>query len=265
MRRPGLLVLAMCWALLLLAVPVAATQDVAPPQSQVQPDHAVAPLSEAEDRELTRWLKAMAKWQRYDAKWYNRPARDGLGRIVARQRPPEAPEWLGTYCAAAERIDALMLEPRMTTACQLLADPRASLESVPTGVQAARIAAEQEPKHTSFLSRVHLDGLWTTAATTGRFYGLIGSHVSLVDVGRLQIFGPPGVLILSVPDGENSRRITLGYTWGLSYRLTDVRLFSSKDMTLFVNVSRVWLAGASDAQGSSYTIAGFSLAPIKSP
>jgi hypothetical protein len=260
MRRPGRL-LAICSALCLLAIPVgAAAQDEAVPQSHPE-DHAPARLSEAQERELTTWLKAMANWQRYEAKWHNRPARDAWGRIAARQRPPEAPGWLAAYCDAAAQA-ALILEARTTTACRLLVDPRAPLESVPTGVQAARIADEQ-PKHTSFLSRVHLDGLWTTAATTGRFYGLIGSHVTLVDVGRLQIFGPPGVLILSVPDGADSRRITLGYTWGLSYRLTDVRLFTSKDMTLFVNVSRVWLAGAGDGQGSSYTIAGFSLAPNK--
>jgi hypothetical protein len=87
--------------------------------------------------------------------------------------------------------------------------------------------------------------------------------VSLVDVGRLQVFGPPGVLLLSVPDGENSRRITLGYTWGVSLRLTDVRLFApTRNMTLFLNVSKVWLDfGDERSKFRGFDIAGFSLAP----
>jgi len=121
-------------------------------------------------------------------------------------------------------------------------------------------------KHTSFLTRVHIDGLWTTASSNNRFYGLVGSHVSLVDVGRLQVFGPPGVLLLSVPDASGSRRITLGYTWGLSVRLADVRIFGpTRDMTLFLNVSKVWIATGSEGQGTSrgYDMMGFSIAPRK--
>ena len=85
-------------------------------------------------------------------------------------------------------------------------------------------------------------------------------------MGRLQVFGPPGVLLLSVPDVNGDRRLTLGYTWGLSVRLTDVALFGrSKDMTLFLNVSKVWTATGADSQGtgSGYDMMGFSIAPRK--
>lgn len=255
MPRPAGLLALTCALLIGISV-TAAAQDVG------DLDASGLALSPAQDRELAKWLKAMEKWQRYDARWFNRPARDRLGRVTARQPPPDPPEWLGAHCAAAGVLDA---DGRTTTACRLFEDPRAPMGSVPAHVQAARLAAEEGPKHSSFLTRVHIDGLWTTTSTNGRFYGIIGSHVSLVDVGRLQVFGPPGVLLLSVPNGEGSRRLTLGYTWGLSIRLTNVRVFGSKKMTLFVNVSKVWTASGADNAGTSrgYDIVGLSLAPSK--
>jgi hypothetical protein len=257
--RPPLGVLALTCSLLLGVGGAAAAQQPGSPPTAADPS--LAPLSQSEDRELAAWLAAMAKWQRYDAKWQNRPARDGLWRITARRPLPAAPAWLAARCAAADAANVLELEPRLTTACRLVADPRTPIESAP----AVPVPAEQPPKHSSFLTRVHIDGLWSTTSTSGRIYGLIGSHVSLVDVGRLQVFGPPGVLVLSVPDNDGSRRITLGYTWGLSVRLTDMRLFGGKDMTLFVNLSKVWVASGADDRASArgYDIVGFSIAPRK--
>jgi hypothetical protein len=94
-------------------------------------------------------------------------------------------------------------------------------------------------------------------------YGIIGSHVSLVDVGRLQVFGPPGVMLLTLPDEHGGRRVTLGYTWGLSPRLADVRIgAAAKNLTLFLNVTKVFLkSGSSNTRG--FDTVGFSLAPRK--
>lgn len=254
--------LALSCSLLLGLVPPTAAQGP-PAESSLPPSTpAFVALSPAQDRELEKWLSAMDKWQRYDAKWYNRPVHDGWGRPDARrQQPPDPPVWLEAYCTAAAVV--VEVDERTMKACRLLADPRAGNASLPTPGKASRTDAEKPPKHSSFWTRVHLDGLWTTSPTGGRFYGIIGSHVSLVDVGRLQVFGPPGVLLLSVPDGENSRRITLGYTWGVSLRLTDVRLFGpTKNMTLFLNVSKVWLDfGDERSKFRGFDIAGFSLAP----
>ena len=147
-------------------------------------------------------------------------------------------------------------------ACRLVEDPRATLNPA---MLAAQLGGEN-PKHSSFLSRLHIDGLWTTTPSGPRFYGIIGSHVSLVDVGRLQVFGPPGVMLLTVPNGRGGRRVTFGYTWGLSLRLTDVRIAApTKNLTLFLNVTKVFVAsGASGAQATKgYDIVGFSLAPRK--
>ena len=82
----------------------------------------------------------------------------------------------------------------------------------------------------------------------------------------MQFFGPPGVLLLTVPDGKGGRRMTFGYTWGLSVRLADIRLNGpTKNMTLFLNVSKVWLGSGEPLTNnrSGYDIIGFSIAPRK--
>lgn len=251
--------LAVPWSIWIIMVATAAAQG--PP---AQPPPASNPgfmgLSPGQEREIDQWLSAMEKWQQYDATWRNRPVRDTWGRIVPRRTPPDPPAWLEAHCTAAA---AEVLEPdeRTVKACRLLADPRAGTESLPA--QAARMQDETPPRRSSFWTRVHVDGLWTTSATGRWFYGIIGSHVTLVDIGRLQVFGPPGILLLSVPDGPDSRRITIGYTWGVSVRLTDVRLFApTRNMTLFLNVSRVW-ADSGDAEPNlgGLDMVGFSLAP----
>ena len=255
-------VLAVSCSLLFALANVAVAQQIPPPKSS-PPANSPPFIAPSPDQisQLETWLSAMEKWRQDDAKWRNRPVHDGWGRIAAREPPPDAPEWLEAYCVSVAAAGIVEIEAH-TKACRLLADPRASIESVPPPVH----AAEKPPKHSSFLSRVHLDGLWTTTSTGARLYGIVGSHLSIVDVGRVQIFGPPGVLLLSVPDGDGGRRIALGYTWGVSVRLVDLRLAApTKNLTLFLNVSKVWLSDASEIGGNArgFDIVGFSIAPRK--
>ena len=219
----------------------------------------ITALSADQERELGAWLAALQKWQEYDAKWRNRPVHDGWGRVVARPTPPEAPAWLRARCAMLADALALDIEPRTATACRLLDDPR-----VTSAALAAKPPAEAHPKHSMFLTRMHLDGLATTSQTQARTYGIVGFHVSLVDIGRVQLFGPPGVLLLTVPGELGGRSVTVGYTWGLSIRLSDIRLNSrTKNMTLFLNISKAWTGGGESAGGSAggYDIVGLSIAP----
>ncbi len=223
-------------------------------------------LDAAQQRELDGWLDAMRKWQRVDKRWHNEPAHDPFGRIIPRAVRPATPEWLEARCALFAPAAVATLPPPLGPACRLLAgfaeDPVA--DALRASTQAARLGNEKLQKNT-FLTRVHLDGLWTSTASDVRIYGLVGSHISLVDVGRVQFFGPPGVILLSVPDASGERRIRAGYTWGMSVRLSDVRLFaSSKNMTLFLTVSKVWVPGGTAydrLQPGGLDIAGFSLAP----
>lgn len=221
-------------------------------------------LTEAESKQLDAWLSSMRKWQRFETRWHNEAAHDPFGRILPRRHEPDPPEWLDVRCVGLGTL-VQTLEGRLGEACRVLAGERtdASAEAIRTSTQATRADRERLVKN-SFLTRVHIDGLWTTTSTDTRLYGLFGSHISLVDVGRVQFFGPPGILVLSVPDGRGSRELKMGYTWGMSVRLTDVKLFSpTKNLTLFLTMSKVWITGSAyDALNTGgFDIAGFSLAP----
>ena len=102
--------------------------------------------------------------------------------------------------------------------------------------------------------------------SAARLYGIVGTHISLVDAGRVQVFGPPGILLLTVPDGNGGRRVSLGYTWGASLRLADVRVGApTKNFSVFLNVTKLFVtSGAIGPYGSQgYNIVGLSLAPLK--
>jgi len=240
-----------------------AVASATPALAQVLSDESREPLvidviSPQQDRELGEWLNRMDAWRRFQTKHENRPAWDAFGRVEARPELPEPPGWLPGYCASIAALGIIDLTER-GRGCSLLADPR-SVDAPPPP------STEEPERYGTFLTRLHLDGLWVTTSNGPRAYGLIGSHLTLVDVGRVQIFGPPGVLLLSVPDGAGGRRTTLGYTWGLSVRLTDVRMMSrTKNMTLFLTMSKVWVGGGDPEQfgARSFQIAGLSLAPRK--
>jgi len=253
----------LCWSLLGFTS-FAAAQEPAPapvaPSAATTPE--IAALTPEQDGQLAAWFSDMVKWQKYDEKWRNRPVHNGWGGIGERKAPPDMPAWLPGHCGALAEAHLAGLDGRSEQACKLVEDPRATLNP---SILAAQTAGENA-KHSSFLTRVHLDGLWTTTQNGSRFYGIIGSHVSLVDVGRLQVFGPPGVMLLTEPNGHGGRRVTFGYTWGLSLRLTDVRVGApTKNLTLFLNVTKVFVgSSASGAQATKgYDIVGFSLAPRK--
>jgi hypothetical protein len=254
----------LCAAVVLLAT-AAEAQNLSP--SPYPPDSAIveipAPTLEQE-AQLTAWLTEIKKWQQYDEKWRNRPVHNGWAQIVDRKPSPAAPEWLTAHCDLIRAARLGGVDERTDVGCRVLDDPRASFAAVPVplGVPAD---AEKTP-HTSFLTRLHFDGMWSTTSTHGRIYGLVGTHMSLVDIGRVQVWGPPGVMLLTVPDGYGGRRATLGYTWGLSVRLTDMRMGApTKNVTLFLNVSKVFIGMPENSTTTSrgFDIVGFSIAPRK--
>src|SRR5690348_16954394 len=102
--------------------------DAGAPSVALSADHA---------RQLDLWLSAMEKWQRYAARWHNRPVHNGWGGIGEREPRPEPPGWLAAHCDAAAAARVLDLEVRMATACRLLDDPASPMKAVPTPAQAA--------------------------------------------------------------------------------------------------------------------------------
>jgi len=264
MRRPLPLALLFC-AVLPVARPVCA-QDAAPlPSTAIRLAPPPEPLTDAQRDELDTWLDGMRKWQRMDKKWHNEPAHNPFGGIADRAPRPDPPSWLPAQCAPFPQYMLTAVPAPLGPACRLLAgleeDPAAA--AIQASTAAARTSAERTVKST-FLTRVHIDGLWTSMSTDVQMYGLFGSHISLVDVGRIQFFGPPGVIMLLVPDGRGSHETRLGYTWGISIRLGDVRIFSpTKNLTLFLTMSKVWMTGGpyDSLNPGGIELIGFSLAP----
>jgi hypothetical protein len=259
--RFSLAVFSMCAA---LAAAPAFAQSAPLPSRPLTLSPPADALSPAEARELDTWLRDVTKWQKDAKRWPNEPAHDPFGRIIRRASKPAEPEWLAARCdALGQTAD---LTSALGSACRVLAELHAdpSADAIRSTITAKRQSGEKIVKD-SFLTRVHIDGLWTTTSTDVRMYGLVGSHISLVDIGRVQFFGPPGVIVLSVP-GPRGREIRAGYTWGMSVRLRDIRLFSpTKNMTLFLTMSKVWLTGGTydKLAPGGFDIAGFSIAPRK--
>jgi hypothetical protein len=129
----------------------------------------------------------------------------------------------------------------------------------------ARIVREQERHEitkTRFWERIHLDGLWAVTQTGSRIYGLIGMHVTPVAVGRVQFFGPPGIILLSVPS-EEGRVTRLAYTWGVSVELFEFKLpGTDRRAKAHVNVTKAWTFGGDSnvlAARSGLDVAGLSI------
>jgi hypothetical protein len=226
----------------------------------------IVDLSREQELELGHWLDAMDKWRRRSHGSQNSLAHDLKGSIVSRRPQPPAPAWLSTECRPFD-ADSAMLTGRFGDACRLLAvlTGEIAADALHASIQAAR-AHQEKPERSSFFSRLHLDGLWLNPSTQEHAYGLLGSHISLVDVGRVQVFGPPGVLLVRVPTGPTTHETRLGYTWGFSVRLMDVRLLGpTRNATLFISVTKCWTAGSGSPAlaDPGFDLVGFSLAPRK--
>jgi hypothetical protein len=271
MRR--LLTVAFAFGCLTLFAGSAAAQDRNPPSLTSNPVVVPAlqvdraPLSEDQQRELRQWVDDRVAWDRQEKRWQNGPAHNNYGKIVQRKSEPEPPAWLAGHCTTVvvTRTDAHA--PTIERACAMLRQLAVDPEAEAIRQRTLAVRADQEKVHkSSFFSRVHLDGLWSTTSSDMRYYGLVGSHISLVDVGRVQFFGPPGILLLRMPDVNGSHQIRIGYTWGLSVRLFDFPLFGSeKNTTMFLSIAKCWTVGnAMDSLNpGGFDIAGFSIAPRK--
>jgi hypothetical protein len=115
---------------------------------------------------------------------------------------------------------------------------------------------------TKFWERIHLDGLWAVTQTGSRIYGVIGMHVTPVSVGRLQFFGPPGIMLLSMPT-EEGRVTRIAYTWGVSVELFDFRIpGTDRRAKAHINVTKAWTLGGDTnllAARSGLDVAGLSV------
>ena len=105
------------------------------------------------------------------------------------------------------------------------------------------IAEREKPTHSSFLRKLHLDGLWIPTSTGTGQYGLIGTHIDVASAGRLHFFGPPGMMLV-LENTDGGWKIKPVLTWGVSVFIGDVRLPGQKSQAqLFFNLTKSWSAG----------------------
>jgi len=161
--------------------------------------------------------------------------------------PPRDPVALAEYCAALPEEDR-----RETNACKT---PSERDEDD----QKKRVKEAEDRERgtkTSFFRRFLLDGMWVPMSGGGQ-YGLIGTHLDVASVGRIHLFGPPGVLMMMERTENGGQRVRPAWTWGVSIYLIEFEFPGSGRRTqLFFNLAKAWSAG--DAR-TGRDLAGLSL------
>ena len=121
---------------------------------------------------------------------------------------------------------------------------------------ARRAAAMQreKPEHSWFLKWLHADALWLPGRAGADVFGLVGFHLAVARIGRVHLFGPPGLMVL-LHDTNEGRRVRPAFTWGLGYSLTEMHVpFKQEPMQLFLNVAEARVTG-----GGNLTMVGLSV------
>jgi hypothetical protein len=114
----------------------------------------------------------------------------------------------------------------------------------------------EKPTKTSFLKWLHVDGLWAPTTMEGGTFGLVGTHVTIADIGRVNLFGPPGVMLL-IEDHGGGRTIRPAITWGISVYLVDFHPPGTTNTArLFLNLAKAQTFGD---QRTGMDLAGLSI------
>lgn len=138
---------------------------------------------------------------------------------------------------------ASLVQSRAAVQSRFYDEPRCEArESSVSGENGAAVQKESS-KRTAFLKWVHIDGLWIPPSNHVDQIGLIGTHLAIANIGRLYLYGPPGVMLIRQRNaGEWMFRPA--FTWGFSFYLMDFQMpGSTQIMQLFANVTKVWTQG----------------------
>jgi hypothetical protein len=164
-----------------------------------------------------------------------------LAQPALAQKPKKAPPTeveRQAVCAALPEV-----ERRTTDFCKTEEERREDAQEQ----RRKELQEKEKPTRTSFLRKLHLDGLWIPTSTGTGQYGLIGTHIDVASAGRLHFYGPPGMmLVLEKTDG--GWRVKPAMTWGVSVFIGEVRLPGQKENAqLFFNLTKSWSAGSFQA------------------
>jgi hypothetical protein len=206
------------------------------PAAAQNTDHA----TQFSEPELRQWIQDYSDWRDWMDHNFNFVSYSAWGGMAGRKKMPPPPVWLDDECRS-------MVDPGsglLGTACQLLKESR---EDYATMLERKRMhesqAQHEKPSSSIFRRRLHIDALWTATSTGASTYGLVGVHVTFVDIDRFQVFIPPGVMLFLLPDGR-SHKLQPSVTMGVSLRLFDFQ-FPGEDRkaTLHFNLAKAWTYG----------------------
>ncbi|MBX4187429.1 MAG: hypothetical protein KW802_04250 [Candidatus Doudnabacteria bacterium] len=204
-------------------------------------------LTVAERQELKSWLADMRKWQKKDRAWHQ--TFDHSMRMKSHRMAPDEPVWLRGFCPAAPSW-----QEDLKQACDLIAamDLDPVVENIRQRILVQRSAGEKVMKN-SFFTRLHFDvlGSQTMFGNGAYVFGLGGVHISLVDVGRVQFYGPPGAMLVILPNDRGGHQVRPAYDWGMSVRMGDFHFphpgSRGKNATVFLNMTKCWISGTTVA------------------
>ena len=219
----------------LVGASVAGAQEVAPP-SQEQ-------LNERFE-ELDRWLTLYRKWEKWIARYGNRPAKTGWGNVDSdRMQRPEPPKWLSDDCA-----NVMGDEGKLGEACEILRQWHGltwhlkRLADNPTLTTTSGVVNDKVVK-TSFWQRVHLTGLWTPSQLpVPKVYGVVGMQIGVFEIGRVTV-PALGVMLVTMTGRDGSREWKPATSIAASVRLFNINV-SDNTVGLHFNVSRLSIGGA---------------------
>jgi hypothetical protein len=204
--------------------------------------------------EVDAWKRDYLAWRQWAAEWRNR-GEPGLFSRRSRRPKPNPPDWLIQVCS--EPLD----DPSLAETCALVTDWQSDFLTAQYRTTQTTARTQQEvPTKTVWWEHIHVDALWPVAQAHGTAFGVFGTHLTIDVAGRLEVFGAPGFIMLTLPTSAG-RDWAPATDWGVSFRLGRFPLpgMTAKAM-LHLNVARAWLFGAGNSPFSRYVdLVGFSL------
>ena len=220
------------------AIADAAQEPGDPPAAMCGQD---IPITNASCRkEFDDWQSDEKAWRKNRQIFGNHVTYKGVRVTQIKRTDP--PVWIKSYCAPELETDAAI---RLSPICEayddyLRYDWTQHVEG-PTAVvtSSKRVQVSSGETHgfvDYLLKNLHYDGPWTNSQNGARAYGLFGTHLTLAHMGRVYLWGPPGMLVVRRPEGQTDIRMT----WGVDIFVADIPIGQDFRLPLYFSIAKVF-------------------------
>jgi hypothetical protein len=199
-------------------------------------------LSPVQQEELKKWTSDVLKYRDWHDRYRNRIARNANGIITNRRERPPVLEWLPAKC---DILADFVPRPtgELSQGCNLLSYYESNFTVDPMQQQLLQAQKQnEEDPHSSFWKHVHLDAGWSSMDYRMHTYGLVGVHMTLPELAkRVQVFLPPGFMLVSLPDGRGGREFQPAATIGVSIKLFRFDFPQKRAGTAYFNLAKAYV------------------------